>query len=117
MDERRFRLEEKSKVDEQFVADLETIQKGALPKADYVAADARLNAEFKAVMAKDKKEANRMAGEVEAQGIRETEQWAWIEYRDAWVAFSSVAFPGRHCGTEWRTWITRQRIAQLRNVE
>ncbi len=115
-----FSIEGAEKVHEQFLADLERLVKGNVPAAsevDYKNADAKLNTSYRALLAERGKESKeeRMPGSVEVSGIRETER-VWIKFRDAWVTFGSVANPGVS-KEQVGTWITRQRVEQMKEIE
>ena len=115
-----FSIEAEGKVHDQFLADLERLVKGNVPAAsevDYKNADAKLNTSYRALVVERGKESKeeRMPGSVEVAGIREAER-VWIKFRDAWVAFGSVANPGVS-KEQVGTWITRQRVEQVKGIE
>jgi uncharacterized protein YecT (DUF1311 family) len=74
---------------------------------DYSKADAELNSAYQRALASDFADST-----VSAAGIKATEK-AWIRYRDAWVALGARRYPSVP-GDAWKTWLTRERIEQLR---
>ncbi len=113
-----FSIEASAKVHDQFLANLERLAKGLVPEAsevDYKAADAKLNADYRQMMAERSKDKPGNPGEVLVSGIRETER-IWIKFRDAWVEFAKVAYP-KVSTAQVGTWITKQRIGQLKDIE
>lgn len=101
-----------------FVALLETLESDSLPSASTAerqAADARLNAVYRRVMANTDKDAGSEgrivdAGTVSVAGVREAQR-AWIAYRDAWLAFARQRYPQKIDSIA--TWLTRQRADAL----
>jgi uncharacterized protein YecT (DUF1311 family) len=89
---------------------LKRAEQGKLPARDaqdYSKADADLNSAYKQALASDFADST-----VTAAGIKATEK-AWIRYRDAWVALGARRYPSVPADA-WKTWLTRERIAQLR---
>lgn len=107
-----FVIAEKTSLQNRFFAALQTLQHGKLPRyspEDLRRADAELNAVF----AKAEKPST-LRGTVTPRGIRQTE-WAWIQYRDAWVTFGALKYPGVSADS-WKTWLTKERIAMLQKL-
>jgi uncharacterized protein YecT (DUF1311 family) len=76
--------------------------------SEFVRADSELNATYKKVM----HSTDQVWGTVTTDGIKQTQR-AWLNYRDAWVAFGSVRCAGISPET-WKTILTRERISQLK---
>lgn len=101
-----------------FVALLETLESDSLPSASIAerqAADTRLNTVYRQVMANIDKDASSEgrivdAGTVTVEGVRETQR-AWIDYRNAWLAFAQQRYPQK--ADSIATWLTRQRTDAL----
>jgi uncharacterized protein YecT (DUF1311 family) len=116
-----FSIEAEAKVHDQFLANLQRLSKGGLPNvsvADYQSADAKLNADYRQLIAERSKENNdatRMPGEVAVGGIRDTER-VWIKFRDAWMEFGKAAYP-QFSPDQIGMMITKQRIEQLKDIE
>jgi uncharacterized protein YecT (DUF1311 family) len=79
---------------------------------------AALNAAYvqalKAAGAREPQDPPGQPGSIDADGIRHAER-AWLQYRDAWVAFCRTRYPGVG-GDAWRTYFTRQRTAMRKEV-
>jgi uncharacterized protein YecT (DUF1311 family) len=91
---------------------LQSYEQGKLPEhsdEDYRRADAELNRTYKATLSKPQPYTT-----ITAAGIKTTER-AWIGYRDAWVALAAQRYPGLS-PIAIKTWLTLQRIEQLRNI-
>lgn len=110
-----FEIEEKSSIENNFRVSLKRFEKGNLPffsPNDYKKSDAKLNAIYKKIMnTKDNK--NLQYTTITRQGIKKTEI-AWLNYRDAWVKFGSIRYP-QVTAHSWKTWLTDQRIEQLKD--
>lgn len=119
-----FVIEHEQRLRAAFLALLETLESGSLPRAsaqEYRAADDRLNATYRQVWAikvdtdadtRSGREADSLPyGTVTKTGIREAQR-AWLEYRDAWRAFAGKHYGGE-TGTSVATWLTRQRTDAL----
>ena len=97
---------------------LARFERGDLPRGDaaqFAAADKSLNASYAAAMRAAKVEAGEdfsALGTVKPEGIRAAER-AWINYRDAWVAFGAQRYPAV-APQSWRTHFTVERDAALK---
>lgn len=82
---------------------------------DFARADKALNATYKATLAK--LTAGRDAsgysdyGTIGPDGVRETQR-AWLRYRDAWVRFATLRWPGAPADA-WKAWLTEERTRAL----
>ncbi len=108
-----FELNEEGKIHDQFLANLEALAKGRVGGENFRITDVRLNTEYKALIAERTKEGP--SGTVTVAGIRETQR-VWIKLRDQWVQLVKAAFPDV-TAEQIETLLTKQRIAQLKNVE
>jgi uncharacterized protein YecT (DUF1311 family) len=77
--------------------------------AQYLAADARLNAAYRKRLAGIARDNG--PGGVTKAGVREAQR-AWIRYRDAFLAFAATAYP-KVSRDSLAAWITDKRIAML----
>ncbi len=110
-----FVMEEETRVQNQFAELVTQYAAGKLPRKSPVAfraADARLNAVYRQVMALPVNADGRIdsAGTVTKDGVR-TVQRAWLRYRDAWLAFASPS-----ATDSLRTLLTNQRITELKEL-
>jgi uncharacterized protein YecT (DUF1311 family) len=90
---------------------LRKLGKDALPRATpaaFLRADAALNSRYKAIMAAPPQGDS---GAVTKDGVRIAER-AWLKYRDAWVAFTTLKFPNVD-PLATKTWLTSERAAML----
>lgn len=103
-------IDEEAKLRNELLASLKSFDAGLLPKEDdFVKADKELNDLYSRIM---KKEKIYDFGTITKEGIKATQR-KWIKYRDAWVRFAVLRY--RNTSPDlWRTWITRQRIGQLK---
>lgn len=103
--------------------DLRRCARGEAPKAgpgDYAAADAALNAAYKAVMRAKTTEAD--GGEpgqlgystITRAGVQKTQK-LWLKYRDAWAAYAKARCPEGD-PEAWSAQLTRRRAAQLEEL-
>lgn len=108
-----YQIGEQSDLETNFKHLLESLEMGKLPSysaKEFEKSDAELNATYAAAI-KDSEKGN--WGSVTKAGIVQTEK-AWIRYRDAWVKFGSIRYP-QVSADSWKTWITNERINQLKN--
>jgi len=106
-------IHEESRQLEDFRASVAAFERGALPgagQAEYARLDARLNAVYRELKGLP---APRF-GTIGLAGIQQTQR-AWLVYREAWVVFGKVRYPGV-APESWRAWLTRKRIAMLENL-
>ncbi len=83
--------------------------------ADSRRADADLNRTYRqALKASDEyfTKVGLDTGEPRTERLHDTER-AWLKYREAWVAFGALRWP-QVSAVSWRTWLTRQRTAELK---
>ena len=82
---------------------------------DFARADKALNATYKRTLAKlDTSRSGGGSGQygtVSAGGVRNTQR-AWLRYRDAWVRFAALRWPGTSADA-WKTWLTTERTQAL----
>jgi hypothetical protein len=96
----------------QFLGLLEDLEAGNAPRYDsggYRAADAKLNAAYRKLMAET--EPSEAPGPVTREGIRDAQR-AWLRYRDAFLAFAAVKYP-KVSRDSLAAWLTDQRTAML----
>lgn len=94
---------------------LTRLSRGRAPtfgRAQFQAADAELNAAYREVM---RGEFYESPGAVTREGIRDAQR-AWLRYRDAFLAFAAVKFPGVRRDS-LAAWLTQQRTRLLREPE
>jgi uncharacterized protein YecT (DUF1311 family) len=107
-------------LEETLLKDVTAFEQGTLPTGDAAAlkaADAALNASYAAARRAATPDAGEdwsLLGTIRPEGIRDAER-AWLKYRDAWVAFGKVKYPGVPAEA-WLDYYTRQREAQLREM-
>jgi tetratricopeptide (TPR) repeat protein len=94
-----------------FVAAVQRSEQGQLPlsMAEFKKADEELNAVYSGIQSP--KPGSEGMGTVTPQGIR-TAQRAWLLYREAWVKFGLVKYPGVK-PESWGSWLTFDRILML----
>ena len=96
-----------------FLAAVESFEKGKLPNgtaALAAEADAHLNAAYRKALA-DAEAHKSEYGAVQPDGIRKTER-AWLKYRDSWIAFARVHYPGVS-GHAWLALLSNDRTSVL----
>jgi uncharacterized protein YecT (DUF1311 family) len=85
---------------------------------DFARADKALNATYKTTMAKlAAGRGDGMFGEygtIGPDGVRETQR-AWLRYRDAWVRFAALRWPGTPADA-WKAWLTTERTKALADL-
>lgn len=86
---------------------LEALQAGRVPPGDYKAADAALNAAFK----KARAFAPGDMGTVTREDILDAQR-TWLKYRDAFIAFAKVKWPGVSSDSV-AAWMTQTRTKML----
>jgi hypothetical protein len=95
---------------DELLAMLRQLEAGKAPiygHAQYVAADAALNAAYRKAL--QGVEPNAGVGAVTRQGMRDAQR-AWLAYRDAFLAFAAVRYP-KVARESLATWLTLKRIA------
>ena len=104
-------VEEESKLSKDLVTAVVQFEKGKLPRytpTDFIKADRDLNMVYGKIQSKK----DFHWGSVTQADIKHTQR-AWLKYREAWVTFGRQKYP--QVGEEsWRTWLTRKRIAMLK---
>ncbi len=103
-------IEEEESLEDGLVALVDKLEAGSLPaatRADYQAADARLNAAYGNALKAGAIE----LGTVKTADIKKAER-AWLRYRDEWVRFARAKYPAL-APEAILTWLTRQRTSQL----
>ncbi|MFD0726263.1 lysozyme inhibitor LprI family protein [Lysobacter brunescens] len=82
---------------------------------DFARADKALNATYKATLAKLVAGlGDGMFGDygtIGPDGVRQTQR-AWLRYRDAWVRFATLRWPGTPADA-WKAWLTEERTKAL----
>jgi uncharacterized protein YecT (DUF1311 family) len=116
-----FIVGERRQLEEDLLASVQAFERGELPRGDAAAlqaADAQLNASYRAARAAAKPEnpddTYGPLGTVLPDAIRDVER-AWLKYRDAWVVFGEQRYPSVP-GDAWLDYFTRRREAQLREL-
>lgn len=101
-----------------FLAALRGFEAGKLPSGtatDYRQADSDLNETYrKALALAAQQNFAEDDGDIHPEDIQKAER-AWIQYRDAWVAFARVHYP-RTSQYAWLTLLTRNRYWSLRQT-
>jgi uncharacterized protein YecT (DUF1311 family) len=101
---------------DKFLAAVREFESGRLPRgteADYRKADSDLNSTYKeALKLAAKQDFAEDDGLIRPEGIQKAER-AWLEYRDAWVAFAKLHYPHTDANV-WLTLLTRNRYWSLR---
>lgn len=96
---------------ELFLDNLRLLARGRAPQSDraqFAAADRALNSAYRERI---RDEFFDEPGAVTREGIRNAQR-AWIQYRDAFVAFAAIKFPGTSRDS-LAAWLTRQRTEML----
>lgn len=99
----------------ELLAMLRDLEGGRAPKlgtVDLRREDARLNAEYRRIIASFAKEED-FPGTVTKEGVRDAQR-AWLRYRDAFLAFAAVRYP-QLSRDGLAAWLTRQRTELLVN--
>ena len=116
-----FIVGEQRQLEEDLLASVQAFERGELPRGDAAAskaADAQLNASYRAARAAAKPENPEdtygSLGTVMPDAIRDVER-AWLKYRDAWVVFGKQRYPSVPPDA-WLDFFTRKREAQLREL-
>ena len=82
---------------------------------DFARADKALNATYRTTLAKlAAGRGDGMFGDygtIGPDGVRETQR-AWLRYRDAWVRFAALRWPGTPADA-WKAWLTEERTRAL----
>ena len=92
---------------DKFLASVKQFERGDLPHgnaSDYAKADAELNRLYRIAISEGD-------GDIKADGIQRTER-VWLKYRDAWVAFAKLHYPGSEANA-WLTLLTKERSIYL----
>jgi hypothetical protein len=92
------------------ISTLERFERGELPKFPPGALRAADSA-MKAALDRIRTGTRSRWGTATREGIRQA-QLAWLDYRDAWVAFGRRKYPGV-AAESWKTWLTEQRVGML----
>ncbi len=108
-------------LEEDFAAALKRYESGNLPHAsaaEYQSHDLELNRAFREALrsaermiASDDADGLSSFEEIQPVGIRKTER-AWLIYRDAWVAFATLHYPGT-TREAWLDELTQSRVHRL----
>jgi len=88
-----FVLQDRGRLRDQFIINLDRFSKGDIPQAtaeDVKKLDAEMNAVYQRLM--QLPESAYEVGTVKRDGVRETQR-AWLQLRDAWMAFAKPAYP------------------------
>ena len=100
---------------DKFLAAVQEFESGHLPKGtvgDFKKADAELHAIYQKAMKLAAVPKEYDDGFSKPDGIRSAER-AWLRYRDAWVEFAKLHYPGTDSNA-WLTLLTTNRISSLR---
>lgn len=106
-------IEARSALERELLDILKKLEQGRLKKLNrgkFVEADAKLNAVYK----KTQFNSEQGWGTVTKDGIRTTQR-SWLKYRDAWVAFCKVKYPGTDVDS-LRTLLTLLRVDLLKSI-
>ena len=101
----------------QFPARLTELEKVSAPKFnknDFESSDRSLNESYKKIPGAWSNGNDKIMSEV-SRKLKLVEN-SWIEYRDAWVEFG-LSFAPKSTAEAWKTWITRERIAQFNEFD
>jgi uncharacterized protein YecT (DUF1311 family) len=109
-----FQIEAQDTLRDDFLAALQQYEKGTLPSqstAQYSDADERLNSAYRKAFTDAEEHKNDYGGAVQPSGIRDAER-AWLEYRDAWIAFAKLRYPSVPASA-WLALLTNDRTGIL----
>ena len=109
-----FEIDAEQSLRDDFLAAVESFEKGDLPSGTPAAAadaDAHLNAAYRKAMEEAASHQQDYAGAVKPEGIRDAER-AWLKYCDAWIAFAKVRYPGIR-GDAWLTLLSNDRTSVI----
>jgi uncharacterized protein YecT (DUF1311 family) len=108
-------INEESELRRELMKRVRELESGKLPSdADFKRADAELNQVYVKVMKLPSLRTSDpdSPGKVTSSGIRATQR-KWLPYRDAWARFGVARYPNVP-EAAWKTWVTQQRIEQLK---
>jgi len=106
-------IEARATLEDNFAAALEKLDRGELPDfsaEEFTKADAELNRVYSEIQ-REKTDSKVSTASVTPEKIR-IAQLAWLRYREAWVKFGKLKYPGISPNS-WRTWLTLERIKML----
>lgn len=104
--------QEKEKLKEDLLGSIREFESGETPKEnDFTSADQKLNEIYSKIMSGTRTFQN---GTARKEGVKATQR-KWLKYRDAWVQFAASKYPNTSSEI-WKTWLTQQRIEQLKTL-
>lgn len=113
-----FAVEARERLDIALLDAMTRFESGKRPTqkaADFARADKALNATYKTTLAKlAAGRGDGMFGDygsIGPDGVRETQR-AWLRYRDVWVRFAALRWPGTPADA-WKAWLTKERTEAL----
>jgi uncharacterized protein YecT (DUF1311 family) len=113
-----FAVEARERLDIALLDAVKRFDGGARPTqkaGDFARADKALNATYKTTLAKLVAGlGDGMFGDygtIGPDGVRQTQR-AWLRYRDAWVRFATLRWPGTPADA-WKAWLTEERTRAL----
>ncbi len=112
-------MDARAPLNDAFIAALERLEQGQVPKfsaAQFRQIDAELNSTYagKIHSADEVVDPDTAPSTVTSEGLR-TAQRAWLRYREAWVAFGRVKYPGVSAES-LRASLTQERIKMLEGL-
>ena len=108
-----FQFEEETKLRDDLAISIEKFEKREFPAytADQlITADKELNDLYSTIQ----RSKTPSWGTSTKEGIKSTQR-TWLKYRDSWVAFAQQKYPDVSADS-WRTWLTRNRVAMLKEI-
>ena len=103
-------IDEEARLRSELLGSVKSFESGHLPQdRDFATTDKELNEIYSKLMRSNQHE---LFGTVTKENIKVTQR-KWIKYRDAFVKFATLKYP-KISSDIWKTWLTRQRIDQLK---
>jgi uncharacterized protein YecT (DUF1311 family) len=109
-----FQIEAQDTLRDDFLAALQLFEQGKFPNgstAQYSEADERLNSAYRGALSDAEEHKSDYGGAVQPTGIRDAER-AWLQYRDAWIAFAKLRYPSVPASA-WLVLLTNDRTGIL----
>ena len=105
-------ISKKTKLKDAFLQNIKTFELGKMPNdTNFIKVDKDLNTLYSQIM---KQTEIQESGTITKAEIKATQR-KWIKYRDAWIKFVEIKYPD-HSSDVWKTWLTKQRIKQLKVI-
>jgi uncharacterized protein YecT (DUF1311 family) len=110
-------VEAEESLNQELLGMIESLQAGKAPiysAEQLAAADAALNAGYRAFLASDSVGGD-FGGTVTREGVRDAQR-AWLAYRDSFIAFAAIKYP-KVARTSIAAWLTNNRARMWRQEE